>query len=201
MFPSFSHLSVRKRMWMIVLLSVASFLLIQATSVFMLHKSLWHEREQKTQQLVETAYGVLAHYHQRQLKGEMSEEEAKAAAIAVVKSMRYGGREYFWLNDLGTPFPRMLMHPTAPELDGRLLDDDKLVRPTRQFSGEGRDADTDFEQKNIFVAFVEVANRRGEGFVAYDWPKPTTDGGATSDFYAKLSFIKGSPQNSEKIVR
>ena len=36
--------------------------------------------------------------------------------------MRYEQKEYFWLNDLTSPIPKMVMHPTVPALNGKVLD-------------------------------------------------------------------------------
>jgi methyl-accepting chemotaxis protein len=53
----------------------------------------------------------------------LTEEEAKQQAIAAVKRLRYEKAEYFWINDLGKPVPKMVMHPTVPALDGKVLDE------------------------------------------------------------------------------
>ena len=43
-------------------------------------------------------------------------KQASTEALRAIKSLRYEGGEYFWINDLQ---PRMVMHPIKPELDGR----------------------------------------------------------------------------------
>lgn len=82
-----------------------------------------------------------------------------------VKAMRYAnGTGYFWINDNTLPFPTMIMHPTIPNLDGKILDDEKFN------NAQGVD-------KNLFTAFAEVTRgESGEGFVDYLWPKPTATG-------------------------
>lgn len=94
---------------------------------------------------------------------------------SALKRMRYdNGVGYFWINDTGRPYPRMVMHPTVPELDGKILDDKKYN------VAEGG--------KNLFVAFVDITDKEGEGYVRYLWPKPTKDG-LTED-QPKLSFVR-----------
>jgi methyl-accepting chemotaxis protein len=58
-----------------------------------------------------------------QKAGTLTEDEAKQQAIAAVKRLRYEKAEYFWINDLGKPVPKMVMHPTVPALDGKVLDE------------------------------------------------------------------------------
>jgi len=105
-------------------------------------------------------------------------EDAKETALAIVKEMRYGDAGYFWINDTGKPYPRMIMHPTVPELDGRVLDSPDYDCAL----GRG---------ENLFKAFVDVCEAKGEGFVDYLWPKPTP-GGLTEE-QPKLSYVKLLP--------
>jgi methyl-accepting chemotaxis protein len=97
---------------------------------------LYDAKYLKTRHVVESAWGVLDHFQKAAAEGRMSEADAKAAAIAVVKGMRYEDADYFWINDTE---PRMVMHPMKPELDGQDL------------SGY-----TDPNGKHLFVSFVEV---------------------------------------------
>jgi len=55
------------------------------------------------------------------------------------------------------------MHPTVPALDGTVLDDPKYNAAMGQ-------------KQNLFNAFVEVCETKGEGFVDYVWSKPTKNG-------------------------
>jgi len=76
---------------------------------------------------------------------------------------------------MGTPIPRMVMHPTLPGLDGLVLDDARFNCAL----GVGQ---------NLFQAFVDVCRERGDGYVDYLWPKPTPDG-LTSD-QPKVSHVR-----------
>ncbi len=108
--------------------------------------------------------------------GEISTTEAQARAKEAIKSIRYDqGKGYIWINDTRRPFPRMIMHPTVPALDGKVLDDPKFNCALGK-------------KENLFVAFNDVTERDGEGFVDYLWPKPTKDG-LTED-QPKLSFVR-----------
>ncbi len=89
------------------------------------------------------------------------------------------GMGYVWVNDLGKPYPKMVMHPTIPYLDGKILDDKKFNCALGK-------------RKNLFVAMVEVADKGGEGFVDYVWPKPTKDG--LTEEQPKLSYVRAIPE-------
>lgn len=97
-------------------------------------------------QAVEVASGVIERYRMAAASGKMDEAEAKRAALAELKGLRYSGAEYFWVNDMA---PRMMMHPTKPELDGQDLG-----------------AMADPNGLRLFVAMVEVVRKDGAGFVA-----------------------------------
>jgi methyl-accepting chemotaxis protein len=125
----------------------------------------WQARIDSTRQHVEIAHGVLAWAYAQETKGSWSREQAQATARQVIGSMRYGGDEYFWINDMDV---RMVMHPVKPELDGRDLAQMK-----------------DPNGLALFVAFVETARRHGEGNVAYQWPKPGSE--QPQD---KISYVK-----------
>lgn len=109
-------------------------------------------------------------------RGELSLEEAKKQALTEIEQLRWEeGTGYVWVNDTTTPIPRMIMHPTLPGLNGRILDDPSFN------CAMGR-------KENLFVAMVDVSSKGGEGYVDYLWPKPTK-GGLTTE-QPKLSYVK-----------
>nr|WP_307727778.1 methyl-accepting chemotaxis protein [Massilia sp. TS11] len=142
-----------------IVLLAAAFLLSERNLIL-------HERETSVRQAVETAYGVLVRHQQLAASGAMSEAEAKAAALAQLKTMRYSGNEYFWVNDFNSV---MVMHPTKPENDGKDMS---------QFK--------DPDGKAIFSEFTRTATATADGgLVAYQWPKPGSD-----QPMPKISFVK-----------
>ncbi|MBS4097022.1 MAG: cache domain-containing protein [Sulfuricella sp.] len=173
-----------------VFIFILGILLSGIIDILTVRATLWGEKELKTRHLVESAYSVLVHYHELQQAGNVTETAAKAAAIGAIKAMRYDGTEYFWLNDLGTPFPTMIMHPTIPALDGKVLAAPQFNRATGLRSGIGGPMIATDGKKNLFVAFVEATSKNGQGYVTYDWPKPLAGGGSTDVPYPKLSFVK-----------
>ncbi len=122
------------------------------------------------------AFSIISDIYNRYRTGLISEKEAKRLSILYLKNIRYNdGVGYFWINDTGRPYPKMIMHPTIPSLDGEILDKEEF----NVASGK---------EKNLFTAFVNVCLKKGEGFVAYKWPKPVT--GGVTKYQPKLSFVR-----------
>ncbi|HAK88780.1 MAG: hypothetical protein A2X55_05965 [Nitrospirae bacterium GWB2_47_37] len=170
--------------------SVIALFTISALFLMFFKSSITDEKRVKTKHVVEAAYGVIEHNYKLFKDGALSEDQAKAAAKAELKGMRYDGKEYFWINDDKTPIPSMIMHPTVPALDGKTLDDPKFNCATSLQAGiNGSIVKTD-GKKNLFQAFAEVANNADGGFVQYNWPKPLKEGGTTKELYPKISFVK-----------
>jgi signal transduction histidine kinase len=86
--------------------------------------------------------------------GQLTLSQAKKEAFDAVKNIRYdNGTGYFWINDTSLPYPRMIMHPTLPELDGKVLDDPKFNCALGI-------------KKNVFQAFAEVTRSASMCFSA-----------------------------------
>ncbi|HUW50990.1 MAG TPA: cache domain-containing protein [Sulfuricella sp.] len=151
---------------------------------------LLQERKLKTRHLVETAYGVLNYYQQQEKQGKLTGDAARKAAVEEIKTLRYAGEEYFWINDLGAPVPKMVMHPTVPSLDGKVLDSAKFNCATSMQEGTDGRVETTDGKMNLFVAFDTVANKAGHGYVTYLWPKPKQGGGVTEEIFPKMSYVK-----------
>ena len=129
-------------------------------------KKLMDGRKNATEVAVASVFNILKTFDARAQRGELPLEEAKAQAAALVKTLRYHGDEYFWINDLQ---PRMIMHPFKPELDGTDLKDNK-----------------DPDGKRLFVSMVEVCRAQGGGFVDYQWPRQGAQKPVPKVSYVKL---------------
>jgi methyl-accepting chemotaxis protein len=161
-----NKLKMKHKLLTLVCCSLAGILVIGFVSAKALKESLLSEKEAKTSNLVESAYGVIEHFHKLFKDGKMSEENAKSTALQAIKAMRYGDNDYFWINDM---HPRMVMHPIKPELDGSDLSDK-----------------ADPKGKKLFVTMVDVVKSKKAGFVNYLWPKPNF-----KDPVEKISYVKG----------
>ena len=126
---------------------------------------------------VELAYTILDEQIAAARQEALPLDEAKKRALLQIEKLRFdAGKGYFWINDTAAPFPKMVMHPMSPELNGKMLDDPKYNCAMGQ-------------KKNLFVAFAEICKQDGAGFVDYQWPKPTRDG-LTAEQQPKLSYVR-----------
>lgn len=183
------HWKTKTKLAMLVIVSVASMILLSLGFLYFLKNTLVDDKKGKIKNVVETAYGILDHYHGQFKDGVLSEDEAKAAAKAEIKKLRYDEKEYFWINDDKSPYPTMLMHPTVPALDGKVMEDQKFNCATSLQPAGGELISTD-GKKSLFQAFVDVTSSAGAGYVSYNWPKPKSGGGTTEETYPKLSYVK-----------
>ena len=86
--PTFRHLPISRRLWLIVLVAVAMLL---AMSVLLLRQSyddLYAGKVLKTQHVVESALGILKHQHAQQLSGKLSQEQAQQQAASLIRDLR-----------------------------------------------------------------------------------------------------------------
>ena len=161
-----SSMTITKKLGLLIVSALLGIFVLCAMFLISERQLIMQERQSGVKQAVETAHGLIAHYQALSAKGTLPEAQAKLAAMASLRGLRYGGNEYFWINDMQ---PKMLMHPIKPELEGQNLSETK---------------DTNGNQ--LFVSFVKVVNASGAGFVDYMWPKPGSDNPVL-----KVSYVKG----------
>lgn len=156
---------ISKRLWLIPVLAVAMLFVLGLLMIQQVRTDLYKGKQVMTQNIVETANGILSHYQQLEANGTLSTAEAQKAAMDQIRQLRYGQNDYFWINDMK---PTMLMHPMKPELDGQDLSKAK-----------------DPNGKELFNEMVRVAQRQGAGLVDYQWAKP-----GEVDPVPKISYVE-----------
>jgi methyl-accepting chemotaxis protein len=138
MIAALRRLSLMNRLTVTAVLALLAMLLIVWEGLWSMHApalpgpsgqdhGIWSRRR----------VSVLDHYHALQKAGTLSEDEARQQATATLKRMRYEKTEYFWINDLGKPVPKMVMHPTVPALDGKVLDETRFNKAISLQAGLG----------------------------------------------------------------
>lgn len=126
--------------------------------------------------IIDSGEAILRRYQREAQNGNMTIAEAKRRAMEEIRELRFDdGTGYIWINDTSQPYPRMVMHPTVPSLDGHILDSPEFE------NAQG-------VRKNLFQALVEVTESNDEGYVDYLWPKPTAEG--LSGEVPKLSYVR-----------
>lgn len=131
----------------------------------LLEDNLYSDKEDNVKQTVEVVYQIMNEFGKKADSGELTIDEAKEKAKTIIKQLTYNTDDYFWINNTE---PRMIMHPVKPELDGKMLDQNK--DPNGIF---------------IFNEMVSVTKANGSGFVNYMWPKPGYE-----KPQPKVSFVK-----------
>jgi methyl-accepting chemotaxis protein len=189
-FKQFKNWRIQYKIMSISVISVT----VMMTGLFvyllpMIETRINKEKQDATRHVVELAMGILELQDADVKAGKTTLEQSQKEAVEHIKKLRYEKKEYVWINDLGKPAPKMIMHPTVPALDGKVLDDPKFNKATLSIDGVGGEKRT-LDNKNLFVAFVEVVDRAGKGFVNYEWPKPKEGGGTTTELYTKLSYVQ-----------
>ncbi|MDQ8203074.1 cache domain-containing protein [Pelagicoccus sp. SDUM812003] len=147
-----NRLSLNLRITFLGTAVILAFSLVSAALYPKLKTQFFGEKKAKTQNLVESAAGIIDFYVNESQSGRMGKEAAQEAAKAMLATLRYDNSNYFWVNDL---HPNMIMHPMKPQLNGQDLSE--LADPNG---------------KRLFVEMVKTVQKNGSGFVDYDWPKP-----------------------------
>ena len=155
--------------WKIMIIPLASLILILLGMELLvlprIESWLMEQEKLKVSNVVEIVYQQIAQGARAVQERHVPLAEAQQETMRHIKELRYSGSEYFWINDLT---PRMIMHPTQPDLDGKDLSENK-----------------DPNGKYLFREFVKLCTDKGEGFVSYMWAKP----GETQPT-PKISFVK-----------
>lgn len=159
-------------MYLLVGVIILVFIMICFFSGLRLTKTIHEARNNTAKDAVEIGYNIISQYYNDFTKGKLSEEDAKNNAMGKIKSLRYEGIEYFWINDSTLPHPKMIMHPIKPELDGKIMNDPSFNVAMGV-------------KKNLFQAMAEICLKDNEGYVDYLWPRP-----GKSEPVPKISYVK-----------
>ncbi len=80
------NFSIKSNIFLLLALSIVG-LMIPAFIV--LKSQMLDDKKEKTKNLVESAYSVLVYYKKTVDDGKMNEDDAKKAALSVIKSLEY----------------------------------------------------------------------------------------------------------------
>jgi methyl-accepting chemotaxis protein len=166
MLDRYRNTRVPVKLWLIVAIAAIGVIVTGWTRLDTVRPRELEARKDKLEQLTETARSTIAGFQAREAKGELTRAEAQQAAIAAIKSMRYGNQDYFWINDMR---PVMVAQPMKPELEGQDLSQN-----------------ADPSGKLLFMEMVDVVKRQKVGFVDYIWDRPGEDKPVP-----KVSYVAG----------
>lgn len=135
---------------------------LQLSAANKLKETMVSERYVKATNLVETLESQI---NAIMREFDLTEVARQEKAKALLNSTRYDQSGYFFLFDLRGD---MVAHPIKPELNNQSM----------------TQHDKDFISR-AFTLFVNTAQSQGQGFVAYNWPKP-----GSTEQEEKISYIK-----------
>ncbi len=147
----------------IAFLALTGLALFGAGSIAQLLKERKYE---ELKYLTQSAHAIVADFHARSARGEMSEAEAQARAASALRSIRYNGAEYVFIHRYDAV---TIMHPTNPAMEGK---DQSGLK--------------DASGRSIVKELVAVA-QKGGGFFEYGWPKTPN----APELYPKVSYAQG----------
>ncbi|MEA3307296.1 MAG: DUF294 nucleotidyltransferase-like domain-containing protein [Elusimicrobiota bacterium] len=146
----FIHIALPSLLAIILFISTIFFIVIPY-----FEKTMMDGKRETIRELNDSAYSLIAKFHNDEKKGVLNRAQAQRKAISAIKNLRYGdeGKDYFWITDL---HPNMIMHPYRPDMDGQDLSDFKDPKGTKLFVQ--------------FVKTVKASNGKPKsGFVKYMW--------------------------------
>lgn len=158
--------SVFTKLFMLIFITLIPIILIFVFLVIPKISDKYNADKAKSiQNVVESTFNILNNYQSKYERGEMSLSEAQDKAIEEINSLRYDGKEYFFLYD----FNGLLMASGAePEKRG-------LNRLNIQ----------DKNGVKFIQEMIRVCKEEGGGFVKYYFPKP-----GEKEASPKVSYVK-----------
>ena len=122
-------------------------------------------RMEEIRNLTETAMGILAAHEAQAVSGAISRPGAQQKAVEQIKSIRYGGGNYFYVF---TSEPRIITVPIRPEMEGKKVDDF-----------------TDKQGTHIYVELSRLGRQPDGGYMRLWFGKPGVEG-----VFPKLNYVK-----------
>ena len=150
-----NRLSVWRRILLVLLIGVVPPAVMAVHSLVGSRYALLDARASEVRHLDETAWTMVAAYHQMMVSGLMTEDAAKEAAKNAVRAMHYDGANYFFIWDLDG---LGIAHGGNAKFEGQ------------NFIG-GADALNNPGVADMVSKLVKVAREQGEGFAYYRIPK------------------------------
>jgi len=150
------NVQIRTRLLFIVGLLFIGVTILTISSLVSLRSSMVEERSAKIVGIMDGAMGIVNHFHQLQVDGKLTEEQAKQQALEMLTQIRYEKSNYLFGYDKN--FIRIL-HPAQPDTVGKLYKD-------------AHDADGVY----FIQEMVDKSIKNGNGFVFYRYAKPGQSG-------------------------
>jgi methyl-accepting chemotaxis protein len=164
-----NNTNIARRLSLIVVTAVVGMIAVMVASMIMLRGELINDRRANVQNIVDASTAIVNGYVAKAKAGQMTPEQAQAAAKDNLRAVRYGDGDYLFVNGTAGEF---VMHPIKSDLEGT---DASALKDSNGF---------------YFVKeMIRIAQNEGHGFVAYLWPKP-----GNTEPVEKLSYVSYIPE-------
>lgn len=173
--------AVACRIWLVVLLFALGLFATAWQSLMAVSSSVNTSYEKAAKSMVQSAMNIPPLYEQKVLKGELTESQAKAQALALISHLRFDNGNYVFVH---TNDGRALIIPAKPSLNGKNLE--QLQDPNGVY----------------IVKEIRRNAQQGGGFTQYLWPKPGNKSelmvkSTYSEFYQPWGWVVGSGINTQ----
>ena len=162
---SFKNIAFAKRLVIIFIVSIPLLSLSSVHFVDQYKKSLYEQKKESIANEVRMVCSTIASYDSMAKEGLITDEEAKSLALSLIKSERYSGDHYFWVQDEQS---NMILHAINHEIS------DKNMASTRDVGGYP-----------LFSEMSQIGRGKGQGFVQYRAAKP--DG---EEYLLKIAYVQ-----------
>lgn len=115
---------------------------------------------------VDNVITLLNGIYQKQVDGELTQEQAQEQAKYLVKSLRYNGQGYFWIDDVNAI---LVAHPILQEREG-----------------ENRIDETDKNGIKLIQNIINLATTEGGGYTDFYYIKPNEEDVSPKRAYSQL---------------
>jgi methyl-accepting chemotaxis protein len=143
---------IAAKLGIIVATAVAGLLVFTGLAVYEQRAIERNAHEVQLTLQVDIAVSLAARYEGEARRGAMTVEAAQTAAKEAIGALRYGDKQYFWIQDFDA---NVVMHPLKRNLEGKSVA-----------------AVTDAVGKLHWAEMGRVARAKGAGFVDYMYQKP-----------------------------
>jgi methyl-accepting chemotaxis protein len=150
-------LSFKQKLWLPLLVSLLALLIVSVSAAYLSRETRIEERKHDLVNVAHIGLSIVDEYAALAQRGALSEDDARAQALARLRDIRYGEDGYFLVINSK---PQMVMHPIKPAMDGKDL-------------GNVADADG----RHHYLSFAEAAQAPQGGFVDYVFPRPNARSG------------------------
>jgi signal transduction histidine kinase/ActR/RegA family two-component response regulator/HAMP domain-containing protein len=146
--------SIVVQLFRLISLSAASLIILSVFAAVTLRQEMQDAAIAKTRNLAEVARSTALTFHQMALRGDFDDRMAQSLARDVIRGMRYGEDEYFFVYDGAG---NELVHGTIPEREGKNYIDEE-----------------DAKGYHYIPDMLRLA-QSGGGHIFYWFPKPGSD--------------------------